>query len=46
MLDIAVIRENPDRVKELCAQKNVDVDVDHIVGLDDSASPCCTKSKR
>jgi len=35
MLDMAVIRENPDRVRELCARKNVDVDVAHIVGLDD-----------
>src|SRR6188472_4628976 len=35
MLDIAVIRDNPGQVRELCAQKNVDVDVAHIVDLDD-----------
>ncbi len=35
MLDIAIIRENPDRVRELCAHKNVAIDVAHIVGLDD-----------
>ena len=34
MLDIAVIRENPARVKELCLQKNVDVPVDAILNLD------------
>ncbi|MBA2470054.1 MAG: serine--tRNA ligase [Chloroflexia bacterium] len=34
MLDIAVIRENPDRVKELCLQKNVDAPVDQILALD------------
>jgi seryl-tRNA synthetase len=34
MLDIAVIREQPDLVRELCAQKNVDVPVDRIIELD------------
>lgn len=36
MLDIAVIRENPARVKELCLQKNVDVPIDDILALDET----------
>lgn len=35
MLDIAVIRENPDRVRELCLQKNVDALIDQILALDE-----------
>ena len=35
MLDIHVIRENPQRVGELSLQKNVDVPVGEIVALDD-----------
>lgn len=34
MLDINVFRDNPDRVRELCLQKNVDVPVDRILTLD------------
>jgi seryl-tRNA synthetase len=36
MLDIAVIRENPDRVKVLCLQKNVDAPIDQILTLDET----------
>ena len=35
MLDIALIRENPERVRELCHQKNVDAPVDAILELDE-----------
>jgi seryl-tRNA synthetase len=34
MLDIALIRENPARVRELCHQKNVDAPIDMILELD------------
>lgn len=34
MLDIKFIRENPDKVKEGCAKKQVKVDVDRILELD------------
>lgn len=35
MLDIALIRENPTRVRELCLQKNVDAPIDSILALDE-----------
>lgn len=35
MLDIAVIRENPDRVRQLSLQKNVDAPIDRILALDE-----------
>lgn len=35
MLDIALIRENPTRVKELCLQKNVDAPIDAVLVLDE-----------
>ncbi len=34
MLDINFIRENPDKIKEACKNKNVDVDVDKVLLLD------------
>jgi seryl-tRNA synthetase len=34
MLDIALIRENPERVHELCLQKNVNAPIDAILELD------------
>lgn len=34
MLDINFIRENPDKVKKACLDKNVDVDVDVVLDLD------------
>ena len=34
MLDINFIRENPQKVKEACENKNVDVDVDRVLELD------------
>ncbi len=36
MLDIAVIRESPDRVRELCLQKNVDAPINQILALDET----------
>ena len=35
MLDIRYVRENPDRVKEFSKQKGYDIDVDHVLKLDD-----------
>ncbi len=35
MLDIALIRENPTRVKDLCLQKNVDAPIDAVLHLDE-----------
>ena len=35
MLDIAVIRENPTRVKDLCLQKNVDAPIEEVLRLDE-----------
>jgi seryl-tRNA synthetase len=35
MLDIALIRENPTRVRELCLQKNVDAPIDTVLELDE-----------
>ena len=34
MLDINFIRENPQKVKEACKNKNVDIDVDKVLDLD------------
>lgn len=34
MLDIKFIRENPDKVKEACRKKRVDVDIDELLDLD------------
>ena len=34
MLDINFIRENPEKVKLACKNKNVNVDVDRILELD------------
>ncbi|MDQ3657672.1 MAG: serine--tRNA ligase [Chloroflexota bacterium] len=36
MLDINVIRQNPERVRDLCRQKNVDAPVDDILALDET----------
>lgn len=35
MLDIRYVRENPGRVKEFSKQKGYDIDVDHILSLDE-----------
>lgn len=35
MLDIALIRENANRIKELCLQKNVDAPIDQVLELDE-----------
>ena len=35
MIDIARIREQPDRVRELCRQKNVDAPIDEVLALDE-----------
>lgn len=35
MLDIRFVRENPERVKEFSKQKGYDIDVDHVVKLDE-----------
>ena len=34
MIDIKLIRENPDLVKKAAADKNMKVDIDHIVAVD------------
>ncbi len=34
MLDIKFIRENPEKVKETCAKKNINVDVDLLISKD------------
>ena len=34
MLDIKFIRENPEKVKEICKAKNIGLDVDHLLELD------------
>ncbi len=34
MLDINFIRENPDKMKKACRDKNVDVDIDRVLALD------------
>lgn len=34
MLDIKFIRENPEKVKEACRNKQVKVDIDALLGLD------------
>ncbi|MFA5714748.1 MAG: serine--tRNA ligase [Candidatus Paceibacterota bacterium] len=34
MLDIKLIRENPDKIKEACRKKKVDFDVDNLLKLD------------
>ena len=34
MLDINFIRENPQKVKEACRNKNVNIDVDRVLALD------------
>ncbi|MBZ9572743.1 serine--tRNA ligase [Patescibacteria group bacterium] len=34
MLDINFIRQNPEKVKQGCQKKNVDVDIDELLGLD------------
>jgi len=36
MLDIAVIRENPERARELSRQKNVEAPIDQILALDET----------
>jgi seryl-tRNA synthetase len=43
MLDIQFIRENPDLVKEISKQKNVDVDVDKLLKLDQKRKDIATK---
>lgn len=35
MLDIRYVRENPERVKEFSKQKGYDIDVDHVLSLDE-----------
>lgn len=35
MLDIRFVRENPERVKEFSKQKGYDIDVDHVLRLDE-----------
>ncbi|MFN6049702.1 MAG: serine--tRNA ligase, partial [Planctomycetia bacterium] len=35
MLDIAFIRSNPDAVKSNCKNRNVAVDVDRVIAIDD-----------
>ena len=35
MLDIRYVRENPERVKEFSKQKGYDIDVDHVLNLDE-----------
>ncbi|MCH8806628.1 MAG: serine--tRNA ligase [Planctomycetes bacterium] len=34
MIDIKVIREEPDRVKKACADKGMTVDIDHLLSID------------
>ena len=34
MLDLNFIRENPQKVKEACEKKNVDINVDEVLALD------------
>jgi len=36
MIDIQFIRENPDRIKEITKQKNVDVDIDALLTIDET----------
>jgi seryl-tRNA synthetase len=43
MLDIALIRENPARIKELSLQKNVDAPVDDILQLDEKRRTLLTQ---
>ena len=35
MLDIRIIRERLDEVKEAAKNKNIDIDLDHLLELDD-----------
>jgi len=34
MLDIKFIRESPDKIKQGCQKKQVDVDIDHLLDVD------------
>ena len=34
MLDINFIRENPDKIKEVCQAKGIDLDIDKLLSLD------------
>ncbi len=43
MLDIQFIRDNRDLVREKSQQKNVEVDIDHLLGLDDTRRSLITK---
>lgn len=43
MIDIQLIRENPDRIKEICAQKGVDIDIDALLVLDERRRELATQ---
>ncbi len=45
MLDIAVIRQNPDAIKANCANRNVKADVDRIIALDDERKRLITEGQ-
>ncbi|MEZ5358030.1 MAG: serine--tRNA ligase [Candidatus Zixiibacteriota bacterium] len=45
MLDIKVIRDNPDLVKQACANKNDKADIDAIIALDNQRKALLTESE-
>lgn len=45
MLDINFIRENPEKVKEACGNKNIKCDVDAVLSLDKEKRELITKSE-
>ena len=46
MLDIKFIRENPDKVKEACRNKQVQVDIDRLLEMDSQRRIYIQKSER
>ena len=43
MLDLKIIRENPDKIKENCKNRLVDIDIDELLQLDEKRKEMITK---
>ena len=46
MLDIRLIRENPEKIKQACKNKGVNLDIDRLLALDRQRRELINKSEK